>query len=40
VKAIVLPHTVGSVPGTDTLFTMFDVIVARLVAANQAPVQK
>jgi len=40
VKAIVLPHTVGSVPGTDTLFSMFDVIVARLREAQQAPVQK
>jgi len=40
VKAIVLPHTVGSVPGTDTLFSMFDVIVARLLQAQQTPVQK
>ncbi|HYM34092.1 MAG TPA: zinc ABC transporter substrate-binding protein [Steroidobacteraceae bacterium] len=34
VKAIVLPHTVGSVPGTDTLTQMFDVIIARLLEAN------
>ena len=40
VTAVVLPHTVGSVPGTDTLFAMFDVIVARLLQAQQAPVTK
>jgi zinc/manganese transport system substrate-binding protein len=40
VKAIVIPHTVGSVPGTDTLFGMFDVIVARLLEAQHAQVQK
>jgi zinc/manganese transport system substrate-binding protein len=40
VSAIVLPHTVGSVPGTDTLFTMFDTIVARLLQARQGPVTK
>ncbi len=34
VKALVLPHTVGSVPGTETLFGLFDVLVARLVEAN------
>jgi zinc/manganese transport system substrate-binding protein len=31
---VVLPHTVGSVPGTDDLFAVFDVIVARLLEAN------
>lgn len=35
VKAIVLPHTVGSVPGTDDLFGMFDVMVTRLVEASK-----
>jgi zinc/manganese transport system substrate-binding protein len=35
VKAIVLPHTVGSVPGTDDLFGMFDVMVTRLLDANK-----
>jgi zinc/manganese transport system substrate-binding protein len=40
VKAIVIPHTVGSVPATDTLFAMFDVLVARLLQAQQTPVQK
>jgi zinc/manganese transport system substrate-binding protein len=34
VKAIVLPHTVGSVPGTDTLSSMFDVMIARLLEVN------
>jgi zinc/manganese transport system substrate-binding protein len=36
VKAILLPHTVGSVPGTDNLFGMFDVILARLLEAQEA----
>ncbi len=40
VKAIVLPHTVGSVPGTDTLYGMFDVIVARLLDAEKSAVKK
>jgi zinc/manganese transport system substrate-binding protein len=40
IKAIVLPHTVGSVPGTDTLFTLFDVMLARLLDAQRAQVQK
>jgi zinc/manganese transport system substrate-binding protein len=40
VKAIVLPHTVGSVPGTDTLTAMFDVVVARLLEANQTGAKK
>jgi zinc/manganese transport system substrate-binding protein len=35
VKAIVLPHTVGSVPEAKDLFAMFDVIVARLVEAGK-----
>jgi zinc/manganese transport system substrate-binding protein len=35
VKAIVLPHTVGSVPEAKDLFAMFDVIVSRLNEANQ-----
>jgi len=40
VKAIVLPHTVGSVPGTDNLFSMFDVMVARLLEAQQTSGKK
>jgi len=28
---VVLPHTVGSVAGTDDLFKMFDVLVKTLV---------
>jgi zinc/manganese transport system substrate-binding protein len=40
IKTIVLPHTVGSVPNTDTLFTMFDVILARLLDAQHEKVQK
>ena len=40
VKAIVLPHTVGSVPGTDTLAAMFDVMIARLLEAQQSQVTK
>jgi zinc/manganese transport system substrate-binding protein len=40
VKTIVVPHTVGSVPGTDTLFSMFDVIVARLLDAHNTAVSK
>ncbi|MFL6577835.1 MAG: metal ABC transporter substrate-binding protein [Povalibacter sp.] len=35
IPAIVLPHTVGSVPGTDDLFSLFDVIVARLNEVNK-----
>jgi zinc/manganese transport system substrate-binding protein len=35
IKAIVLPHTVGSVLEAKDLFAMFDVIVARLNAANR-----
>jgi zinc/manganese transport system substrate-binding protein len=35
VKAIVLPHTVESVPEAKDLFGMFDVIVARLIEANK-----
>jgi zinc/manganese transport system substrate-binding protein len=35
IQAIVLPHTVGSVPGTDDLFGMFDVLVSRLVEVNK-----
>jgi zinc/manganese transport system substrate-binding protein len=31
---VVMPHTVGSVDGTDDLFSMFDVIVATLVEAS------
>jgi zinc/manganese transport system substrate-binding protein len=33
IPAAVLPHTVGSVEGVDDLFSMFDVIVERLVEA-------
>jgi zinc/manganese transport system substrate-binding protein len=40
VKAIVLPHTVGSVPGADTLTAMFDVIIARLLEAQQTAAKK
>lgn len=40
VKAIVIPHTVRSVPGTDTLTQMFDVLVARLLEANNSQPQK
>lgn len=35
IKAIVLPHTVGSVPEAKDLFAMFDVIIARLNEANK-----
>jgi zinc/manganese transport system substrate-binding protein len=35
IPAIVLPHTVGSVPGADDLFGMFDVTVKTLVEAQQ-----
>lgn len=35
IRAIVLPHTVGSVTGTDDLFGLFDVILARLNEANK-----
>jgi len=31
---VVMPHTVGSVPGTDDLFAMFDFIVRTLVEAR------
>ena len=31
---VVLPHTVGSVPGTDDLFKMFDVLVKTLLEAK------
>jgi zinc/manganese transport system substrate-binding protein len=31
---VVLPHTVGSVPGADDLFKMFDVLVKTLVEAK------
>ncbi|MBA3563449.1 MAG: zinc ABC transporter substrate-binding protein [Gammaproteobacteria bacterium] len=33
--AIVLPHTVGSVDGTDDLFDVFDVLIERLRSAAQ-----
>ncbi|HET7608762.1 MAG TPA: zinc ABC transporter substrate-binding protein [Gammaproteobacteria bacterium] len=35
IPAVVLPHTVGSVPGADDLFSMFDVIVKTLAEAQQ-----
>jgi zinc/manganese transport system substrate-binding protein len=35
IKAIVIPHTVGAVPGTDDLFGLFDTVTARLVEANR-----
>lgn len=35
VKGIVIPHTVGSVPGTDRLTQMFDVMIARLLEAQK-----
>jgi zinc/manganese transport system substrate-binding protein len=35
IPAIVLPHTVGAVPGTDDLVGLFDVILARLTAVAQ-----
>jgi len=34
VPYVVLPHTVGSVPGTDDLFKMFDVLVKTLLEAK------
>jgi len=34
IPAVVLPHTVGSVDGTDDLFALFDVIVATLSEAK------
>lgn len=40
VPAIVLPHTVGSVPGSDDLFKMFDVLVNRLLDADKVSVAK
>ncbi|CAN5298666.1 zinc ABC transporter substrate-binding protein [soil metagenome] len=33
--AIVVPHTVGSVDGADDLFSLFDVLIARLLEAAQ-----
>jgi zinc/manganese transport system substrate-binding protein len=35
VPAIVLPHTVGSVPGADDLFSWYDMIVKRLNEVNK-----
>ena len=35
IPSIVLPHTVGSLPGTDDLFGMFDVMVKTLLEARQ-----
>ena len=35
VPFVVLPHTVGSVPGTDDLFGMFDTLVKTLVEAHK-----
>jgi zinc/manganese transport system substrate-binding protein len=35
IPAVVLPHTVGSVDGTDDLFDLFDVIVATLAGASR-----
>jgi zinc/manganese transport system substrate-binding protein len=35
IPAIVLPHTVGSVEGADDLFSMFDVMLDRLVAVRE-----
>ena len=34
IPAVVVPHTVGSVPGTDDLFSWFDVTVATLLEAQ------
>ena len=31
---VVLPHTVGSVPGADNLFALFDVMVKTLTEAK------
>jgi zinc/manganese transport system substrate-binding protein len=33
---VVLPHTVGAVPGSDDLFSLFDEIMRRLTAASDA----
>jgi zinc/manganese transport system substrate-binding protein len=35
IQPIVLPHTVGSVPGADDLFGMFDVMVSLLTGARK-----
>jgi zinc/manganese transport system substrate-binding protein len=35
IPSVVLPHTVGSLPGTDDLFGMFDVTVKALLEARQ-----
>jgi zinc/manganese transport system substrate-binding protein len=35
IPSIVLPHTVGSLPGTDDLFGMFDVMVKTLLEVRQ-----
>jgi zinc/manganese transport system substrate-binding protein len=35
IPSVVLPHTVGSLPGTDDLFGMFDVMVKTLLEARQ-----
>lgn len=35
IPAIVLPHTVGSQPGADDLFALFDLIIGRLSEAGQ-----
>ena len=35
IRAVVMPHTVGSVPGADDLFSMFDVVVNTLKEAQQ-----
>ena len=40
IKAVVLPHTVGSVPGAETLFGMFDEIVSRLLDAQRTQVRQ
>ena len=34
-RIVVLPHTVGSVPGADDLFGMFDVLVKTLLEATR-----
>ncbi len=35
IPSLVVPHTVGSVPGADDLFGMFDVTVKTLLEAQQ-----
>jgi zinc/manganese transport system substrate-binding protein len=35
VPFVVLPHTVGSVPGTDDLFGLFDTVVKTLMEARK-----